>query len=34
MEKAGLIIGKKEGYYTRYYTKKNLLNILSDIPTS
>ncbi len=25
LEAAGLIIGKKEGYFTRYYTKKELI---------
>jgi len=29
LEEAGLIIGKKDGYYTRYYTKKNLIETIS-----
>ncbi|MBD3196122.1 MAG: metalloregulator ArsR/SmtB family transcription factor [Candidatus Lokiarchaeota archaeon] len=31
LQKAGLIIGKKEGYFTIYYTKEKLLNELSDV---
>ena len=30
LEKAGLIMGKKEGYFTRYYTKKNLIDQLTQ----
>ena len=29
LEEVGLILGKKEGYYTRYYTKKNLIKTFS-----
>ena len=31
LENAGLIMGKKEGYFTRYYTKQNLINQLTQI---
>ena len=29
LEKTGLIMGKKEGYFTRYYTKKNMIKELA-----
>ena len=31
LEKAGLIFGKKEGYFTKYYTKKNLIDHLTHV---
>lgn len=30
LEKAGLIMGKKEGYFTRYYTTKNMITQLTQ----
>lgn len=29
LEKTGLIMGKKEGYFTRYYTKTNMIKELT-----
>lgn len=31
MEKAGLIIGRKEGYYTRYYTKNSIQSFVDNL---
>jgi len=31
LEKTGLIIGKKEGYFTRYYTKKLMIDQLTQM---
>jgi ArsR family transcriptional regulator len=30
LEKAGLVMGKKEGYFTRYYTTKNMVTQLTQ----
>jgi len=30
LEKAGLIMGKKEGYFTKYYTKSNMIKQLTE----
>ena len=32
LEKAGLIMGMKEGYFTRYYTTKNMITQLTQTP--
>jgi DNA-binding transcriptional ArsR family regulator len=31
LEKAGLIIGKKEGYFTKYYTKKLMIDQITQM---